>query len=249
MEYTEEYYLSLIEKHFNLELSDSELKIVEEKLLMDSNFAKLYEQYKESRELVNNTFPSDASTKSYNDLENLIAKGDETEKSRFASWKNIFYVAAACISILIVGFLVIDSYSKPNIEVLSKNAWNKNIGLDYYTIRSSGSDSIKMTFLSAYESYKQRDYKQAISVLKSLNSNDLYYEDALLITGLSHHHLGNNTTAINKLQALRKFPTGKKANVARWYLGLIYLDENDLKEAGKYLIIPEKKYSEIKLIE
>ena len=249
MENTEAYYLTLIEKYFNLDLSESELKIVEEKLLTDSSFTDLYNLYKESNELVNNTYQQNSQTKSYSEIAEIISKENEIEKSKSISLKNMFYAVAACMALLIVSILILETSSDPDIELLSKNAWDKNMGLDNYTIRNGSRDSIKTVFLSAFDAYKQKEYQESIDILINFNSNDLYYEDALLIRGLSQYHLENNNAAIKTLEKLMKFPTGKKANVARWYLGLIHIDNKNLDDARKYLVIPEGKQSEIKLIE
>jgi len=249
MEDTKEYYLILIEKYFNLDLSDSELKIVEEKLLTDSSFIDLYNLYRESNDIVNESYQRKSQIKSYGEIESIVSEEIEFRKNKQTSFKKIFYATAACMVILIVSFLIIESFTGPDIELLSRNAWEKNIGLDYYTIRNSKRDSIKTVILSATEAYKQKEYKGAIDILVNFNSNDLYYEDALLIKGLSQYRMKNQKAAVNTLETLMNFHTGKKANVARWYLGLIYLDGKNMNDARKYLIIPDGKYSEIKLIE
>ena len=189
MENKEDYYLSLIEKYVNLDLSESELEVVEEKLQSDEDFISAFRLYQESRAIVNE------------------------------------YVTD------------------------SAQAWDQDIGLDYLQIRNTGKDSLRGVLLLGFDYYDQNDFENSIEALQDFKAGDLYFEDALLIRGLSNYQLGNREKAIDLLSTLKDFPTGKKANVAKWYLGLIYLSENNELEAGKYIEIPENPDTGIKIIE
>ena len=71
------------------------------------------------------------------------------------------------------------------------------------------------------------------------------YQDALLLRSLSLHKLNQIDTAIKTLDTLQNF----NPVIAKWYKGLIYLSNNQIEKAEKFIIIPNNTDDSIKLKE
>ncbi|MEL6560549.1 MAG: hypothetical protein AAFQ94_20325 [Bacteroidota bacterium] len=249
MENKEDYYLSLIEKYVNLDLSESELELVEEKLQNDEAFITSFRLYQESQAIVNEYRPDSAKQKTYGELAQVLANNSK-KQGRGITMNTAFAVVAASIAILIVTvFLIHNSEEERDLKLMAQQAWDQDIGLDYRQVRNTENDSARGVLLLGFDYYDQNDYQNSIDALQDFKAGDLYFEDVLLIRGLSNYQLGNREKAIDLLSTLKEFPTGKKANVAKWYLGLIYLSENNELEAGKYIEIPDNPDTGIKIIE
>jgi len=70
-----------------------------------------------------------------------------------------------------------------------------------------------------------------------------------LLRGLSLYQSENTDAALKTLDTLSQYPSGKKSQVARWYIGLIHLEQGNMDAASKFLIIPTTTNKEIKLKE
>lgn len=249
IENTEDYYLSLIEKYVNLDLSEAELELVGEKLQHDEAFIHAFRLYQESQAIVNEYAPDRTKQKTYDEIEQVVTS-DPKEQGRGIAMSTVFALVAAAISILIVTvFLINNSDDERDLKLMAQQAWEQGLGLDYRQVRNTENDSMRSVLLVGFDYYDENAYQNAIDALRGFKAGDLYYEDALLIQGLSYYQLGNQDQAIDLLITLKEFPSGKKANVAKWYLGLIYLAENNELEAGKYIEVPAKPGSGIKIIE
>ena len=235
--------LEIIVRFFNMELSEEELEGFEKRLTNDQAFAEKVDIYEESQSLVNETF------------------GDSVQAERTEQWKEAirhpessgrkfrYLSIAAAILVLLIAWQGYQFLSAPDYQALVENAWQKEVGLDYYAVRSNNPDEYRQEFLKGFDLFKAGKYQGSIQQLEKIANVSPYFEDAMLIIGLSQYKKGDSEGAINTLEGLKDYPTNKNAKTAQWYLGLIFLENDDLDNASKWLILPQKSNEEILLKE
>jgi len=240
--------IEYIERFFNLELSEEELRVFENRIETEPELAAKLDTYKESIDLVEKKHATDLEKIRLDQWKKTLLNKEKETKTIPISWKWVGGIAASLV-LVFFGWQYANHNQEQNLDTLVADSWNKNIGLDYLKMRTTNRDSLQGLILKAFDAYEAKNYKKAMFILEPFDSKTLYYEDALLIKGLSLYKTGNTTSALQSLKTLSEFPTKKKAKVALWYQGLIYLDLGDKKAAKKYLELPNNKNSEIKLKE
>ncbi len=240
--------IDLIIRCFDLALSDTELEAFEQQLLNDSAFRNKVETYKEAQRLINKNYPSNAEQLRFKKWKRLLKKQEAEKLIKRPSWKWLGGIAAACILFFSIWQLTFTS-SSPNMEQHITNAWNKKVGLDYTAFRNATKDTIKQKIVTAFKFYKTKNYQSALNALRHYKTATPYYEDVLLLKGLSYYRKGKTTIALKTLDTLSLYPTGKKRDVARWYLGLIHLEQGNTKVAKRFLVLPENSNETITLKE
>ncbi|WP_108867210.1 tetratricopeptide repeat protein [Aquimarina aquimarini] len=241
----EEKDIELIARYFDLALSGSELSVFEKRMSEDSQFLNKVELYGESNAFINKKYQTEEEISRAKKWDDLMYS-DQKTKGKVIPWRWIGGIAAV-FAVLFFGWQY--TISEPDYEYASKEAWNKKIGLDYTQMRGESDDSLKTNIHKAYYKYTKQEYQEAIDILDHFDSSVLYYEDALLLQGLSYYKSRDTIKALKKLKTLSDYPTQKKAKVARWYMGLIYLDKKNIKKAKQFLKLPTNKDSVIRLKE
>ncbi|WP_159090701.1 tetratricopeptide repeat protein [Aquimarina aquimarini] len=232
-----------IMKYFDLALSNEELFVFEERMHQDIEFCKKVRLYEKSNAVV---VQKTQTQKEYNRLEewNFLVINYQRQKSKEIRWKWIGGIAAMFV-------LLIFSWKVSKMSTLEKlaldKAWSKKIGLDYTMIRGNRNDHLDMIIYTAYKEYENKQYELAIDAIDSFDSSMRYYEDALLIKGLAYYRLGQPNKALRIMELLSGYTTQKKAKVALWYRGLIYLDQGKIKKAKEFLELSNTFDSEIRL--
>jgi len=240
---TENKDLAIIERYFDLDLSDNELLSFEDRLSADPSFSQKVQLFQESIALVKNKYSDKEEIRRVNKWRSALEK---TTHEADDSWK-YWGIAASLFMALIIGLVVYTNQKTIDYEKLAQNGWDKKIGLDYNSLRTGSDDSLKINVLTAYHAYSNQKYDAALKALQSYKSKDLYYEDALFIKSLTLYEMGQIKQSIQGLTELSKYPTGKNSKVALWYKGLIYLSTKQLDSAKSYLKIPADDSSELKL--
>ncbi len=236
-----------IERFFNLELSDDELVEFEAKLENESEFAQKFDNYKLSMDLVGKEYTPN-SEKARIEKWRATINEEKSTKVITPRWKWIATIAASFL-LLFFGWQYSKNVQHQDLASIIQDSWDKKIGLDYRMMRTVDRDSLQQVVLSAFDAYEGEEYGKAISILEPFTPKTLYYEDALLIKGLSLYRAGRVQDGLKTLEILSKFPSRKKAKVALWYQGLIYLDLDDKEAAKKFLKLPDEETSEIFLKE
>ncbi len=236
-----------IERYFNLELSDEELVEFEERIESDPGFANKLDIYQESINLVEKKYTSN-SEKIRLEKWRAITNEGKGSKTITLHWKWIAGIAASVV-MAFFGWQYTSNTKQQSLATITQASWDKKIGLDYRMMRTTNRDSLQQVIINAFDAYEEEKFKDAIAILEPFVYTTLYYEDALLITGLSQYRAGNTADALKTLETLSKYPSGKKAKVALWYQGLIYLDLGDKKAAKKFLLLPNNQNVEIRLKE
>lgn len=229
-----------IVRYFELKLSETELQEFETRLLNDPEFLKKLIIYKNSIDFVEQSYNTEEHITRINKWKALI---NQKKKNTYIwAWSSV-----AALLILFFGLLIIKQKKQSDFDTVLKDSWNKKIGLDYNSLRGAEEDSLSKIILYAFNNYEDGNYSMAIDTLYSFNWNSPYFEDALLIKALSEYKRGNLKLSIQILDTLARYPSKKKAKVALWYKGLIYLELGDTISAKQMLVLPNKQNSEIKL--
>ncbi len=239
--------IEYIEKFFNLELSEDELSVFETRLENEPEFAQKLKNYRLSVDLVEEKYTSDLE-KVREEKWRAIVNEEKDPKIIKLNWKWIVGVAASFL-LLFFGWQYTENTKQVDLAKIAQDSWDKKIGLDYRMMRTTNRDSLQQVIVNAYDAYEDKKFKDAITILEPFISTTIYYEDALLIKGLSHYRLGNVEQSLKTLETLSSFPSGKKSKEALWYQGLIYLDLGDKKAAQEFLVLPNTKDQNIKLKE
>ncbi len=230
-------------KYFELALSKEELFVFEERMHQDLEFYKKVKLYEKSNAVVVQKIQTQ---KEYNRIKewNFLVMSYQQKKSKEIQWKWIGGMAAMFV-------LLFFSWKISNMSALKElaleEAWNKKIGLDYTMIRGDKDDDLDMVIYTAYIEYENKQYELAIDAIDSFDSSMRYYEDALLIKGLAYYRLGQPNKALRIMELLSGYPTQKKAKVALWYQGLIYLNQGNIQKAKEFLELSNTFDSEIRL--
>ncbi|KAA1244781.1 tol-pal system YbgF family protein [Aquimarina sp. RZ0] len=236
---------ALINKIVDLALSDTELSALKERLYLDPDFKKKVSCYLESEAIVNQHYETAQNHEQIATWKEILDI-EITSTRKKNTWKWIGGIAASFL--LFFGILQTSlNIKNPELTVILKESWNKKIGLDYNTLRGADKNLLKTRVLTAFRYYENKEYDKTIQELSELKTTMPYYEDALLLRGLSLFKIGNIDEALKTLDTLSRYPTGKKNKEALWYKGLIHLELGNIKLAKRFLKIPDKKNTEIKL--
>jgi len=236
-----------IEKYFHFEMDEDELALFDQRIHTNAQLAQLVQVYKESDSIVSQIYKG-ASEKDRTQQWRTLLNENTDSKTRNIQWRWIASIAASLL--VLIGLWKINEYrSKPNLSQLIAASWNQHIGLDYNTTRGIIDTDAKTIIKTAFDYYEDHKYTLALKTLKPFILDTEFYEDALLLRGLSYYKLENVDKAILSLDSLSKYPSRKKAKVARWYMGLIHLELGNRKAAGQFISISKKKISVIELKE
>ncbi len=237
--------IQIIERYFDLELSEEELKDFEDKMENNHLFSENVKAYKLGLDELD-TLCKEEQKERMDRWESLIQNEtqSQTQFKRPKSAKVIVlrWVAgiAASIMIFVVGKQFIGTTSPVDMASALQVAWDKEVGLDYASLRSTTIDTEKAIIMEAYHAFDDKAYDKVMTILKEYPPQRTYYEDALFLQALSRYKKGEINTALQTLDKVIDFESGRKREVAKWYKGLIYLGENDLESAKKYIIFPQK---------
>ncbi|MEW7280329.1 tetratricopeptide repeat protein [Aquimarina sp. 2201CG1-2-11] len=238
--------ITFIIRYFDFDLSEDELLVFEKRIEDDPEFAKKVTLYKDSIDIVEEAYQTNADKARIEQWKTQL-NANQKAKSNKLSWKWIGGIAAT-IALLFFGWQL-NTKSQQNIEVALTEAWHKKVGLDYKSLRNTKHDSLKSILLTAVDSYENEQYQYAINTLARFNTTIPYYEDALLIKGLSYYKKGAIEKALQTLDTLTQHHTQRKAKVARWYQGLIYLEMGKKQKAKEFLQLPNRHNPAIQLKE
>lgn len=235
----------LITRFFDFDLSEKELLIFEERLAKDIGFEKKFQTYVNAQKSVNDSFAFPEEKLRQQQWKTIL---HTEEKNSNTPWKWIGSIAAGFILVFSI-WQGSSSFQKSNMDQLIADSWNKKIGLDVNLTRGESLDSLKQQINTAYDLYNRKKYEAVVGLFNRYAFSAVYYEDALLLKGLSNYKIGNTEIALKTLDTLASYRTGKKAKVAQWYQGLIYLEQGNIKTASEFLKLPDDTNGEIKLKE
>ena len=242
--------IDLIERYFDLELSEQELTYFEKKLVKDKVLFQKVKTYKESLEEVESIYQEEKE-QLISDWKSILEQEDLTssKKSKVIPLKLI----AAAAAVLIFMVLLKQWYGEPqhantDLAIELQNAWDKEIGLDYMNLRSGTMDNPdKSIITNAYLAYRNGEFDHVSDILNNYSKEQEFYEDALLLKALAAYKKGSVEEAIQMLEAIMEYPSGRKKDVAQWYKGLLLIEKKDLEAAKKYILLTEESSGSVRI--
>lgn len=223
-----------ISDYFNLELSEKEMLLFEERMKDDSSFAKKVKVYKESVEIVDKIDPNSEEKLRQEKWRNSIK---ENRRTKIVQLQRFIGIAAS----LLIAFTLINYLFSNDSDSQIEKAWNKRVGLDF--VLRSTMDSVTLSVSEALFEYENKDYKKVLNTLKKYDSTSYPYSDVLILRALAYYKLKDSQKALRYLDTLSSF----RPNVSKWYRGLIYLENDEIEKATLYLNIPNNPQKEITL--
>ena len=257
----------LIEKFLKNTLSDKERTSFMTRMASDASFKEHVILEQQLFEVLGDTYWSFATneknarvvaykkileSKETQQLKTTIAETIEHHKQQASkssgkhtfSLSFILKVAAVFLIFCISAFWYFSSNTAIDYAAASKRAWDKNIGLDF-ALRSNATDTVKISLEKALYYYSHQEYDSVLSTLKPYRTANNQYKDILLMRALAHYRLHHTETALATLDSVAT--TAPK--IAKWYRGLIFLDQHKTEEASLLLELPSEATQEIKLKE
>jgi tetratricopeptide (TPR) repeat protein len=221
--------IALVEKYFDAELNDAELKTFTTRLESDENFKLLVEQEKALIAAVRYEGAA-ANLQFLEDLESKLQKETPIRLSS-APPKWYYYAAAAVIGITVVVAVFMNSF-KENPDQLFQAYFTPYPNMFEPALRSNQSVDSKRS--EAFQAYEQGNYQKAATLFTDLLKDD---KDApmLLLLGNSNLILGNLEEAKANFITLNQDFDDLDMQ-AKWYLSLCYLKSGEiekLKEKSK----------------
>lgn len=220
--------IALVEKYFDAELSDAEMKEFDGRIQRDENFKMLVEH---ERALIAAIRFEGAATdlKFLKDLESKLQQQTPLSISRSAG-KWYYYAAAAIAGIAVMVFAYVSTFKENNDE-LFQAYFTPYPNMFEPTVRSSESVESKRT--EAFKAYEGGDYQKAASLFSDLLEENK--EPGMLLL------LGNSNLMLGRLdEAKANFLTLNKDYdeldiQAKWFLSLCYLKGGETEKATAIL--------------
>lgn len=218
--------IMLIERYFDAELSEEEIKNFSLRVEVDDAFKSLVQREKIIIGAIRNQGLLD-NLQYLKSVEEKI-QGNQTQLGLTPNRTWYYYAAAAVVTLLIaVTFL------------LPKEASNDELFAKYFTTYPNlfeptmrGSDRVSKR-TEAFQAYERKDYQSAATLLTAL-LEEKRDSEVLLILGNTNLMLGDTRKAQeNFLTLINEFDDFDIP--AKWYLSLCYLKSGDTENARKLL--------------
>ncbi|MEO0555743.1 MAG: tetratricopeptide repeat protein [Bacteroidota bacterium] len=218
----EAHDIDLIEKAIDQELSESEKLEFEKKLQSSGEFKAYYDQQQSLldhlRAYKKNEVRNELKAL-YDDFKN---EKEFTSTSRFSSW--LKYGIAAALAIVVAVFIW---------RITNAPKTTQQLYTEYYTpyeggplLRGEEQDSMQM----ALSAYYRHEYEKALSLFLRLEGPKRF-----LLIGNCYMNLEDYQKAERALKEEYSKPDTPYKDEARWYLALLYLQQNQKENAVKAL--------------
>jgi TolA-binding protein len=220
--------IALVEKYFDSELNDAEMKTFTMRMVSDENFKALVDQEKVLIAAIR--YEGAVSNLKY--LEDLEVKLEKETPLRLGSapTKWYYYAAAAVIGITAVVAVFMNNFRNQPDE-LFQAYFTPYPNMFEPTTRSNEAVDSKRN--DAFQAYEQGDYEKAASLFKDL-LKEKKEAGMMLLLGNSNLILGNVEEAKENFVALNK-DFDELDMQAKWYLSLCYLKKGETEKARAIL--------------
>jgi tetratricopeptide (TPR) repeat protein len=216
--------IALVEKYFDSELNDDELKNFTTRVQSDENFKLLVEQEKALIAAIR--FEGAAANLQY--LEELETKLQKETPVRLntGSTRWYYYAAAAVIGTTILVAVFMNSFDE-NPDQLFQAYFAPYPNMFEPTTRSA--ESVDSKRADAFQAYEQGNYQRAATLFSDL-LNENKEPGMLLLLGNSNMMLGKLDEAKANFITLNKDYDDLDMQ-AKWYLSLCYLKTGEIDKA------------------
>ena len=220
--------IALVEKYFDSELNDAELKNFTLRMESDENFKSLVEQEK----VLISAIRYEGAVSSLKYLEDLELKLQKETPILLSSGstKWYYYAAAAAVGIIVVAAVFMNTF-KDRPDELFQAYFTPYPNMFEPTTRSN--ESVDSKRKEAFRAYERGDYQKAAALFKDLLS-DNKEAGMMLLLGNSNLILGHVDEAKENFITLNK-DFDELDIQAKWYLSLCYLKSGETERARAIL--------------
>jgi len=220
--------IALVEKYFDAELSDLEMKHFTSRIESDEKFKTLFEQEKALVGAIRHQGLQD----NLQYLKTLEANMQETVhlKPNWGIKKWYYYAAAATVGIIILSKVLITSFTETP-DQLFEAYFTPYPNMFEPTVRDNNTVVSKRT--EAFQAYEQHDYQKAAILFKDLLKTNKE-PGILLLLGNANLILGNLDEAKENFTTLNK-DFDELDMQSKWFLSLCYLKSGDIERARTML--------------
>jgi TolA-binding protein len=211
---TDNGHIELFERYRNGDLSNSEFKEFEARLVYDSEFKGDYDHYEALEEGIKAHFRNKLKSK----LQEMDKMMDNSAIKR-SHPKRILIWSSAVAACLLIGVLVLQRFSSNKYELIEEEYWTEEAGLPVKM-------SSKGKYDDAMNAYKLGEYEKANFLLeKTASDTSTYFQ------GVIAYKLNDYKASKGFFKQIRK--TSLYFHNAQFRLGLILLSEGDLSSAKR----------------
>ncbi len=208
-------HIEIFERYRNGDLSESELREFEARLVYDSEFKEAFEQYVAFEVGIKTHFRNELKSK----LQETDKVLDNPKGQKKNNAKRILIWSTSVAASIIIGVLLFQHFSSSNHVELAQQYWPAEPGLPVKM-------STKGKYDGAMNAYKLGEFDKANSLLNKISSDTSYY-----FQGVIAFEQNDNTKAKGFFNQIDK--NSIYHNNAQFRLGLISLSEGDLRSAKK----------------
>lgn len=244
-----------IEEYFNGDMNDIEEKQFIKELKSNKELKDQYDKFILSFKVLNNL--GNPSEQAINELLamkelhdcNKVQKNKSGFKIRFFKAKSFpIRGIAAAITILIISSAIYLLYDRQQFDTASVLQLHFDSYQDFEEITPISSEDFssenETLFLNGYEAQKNRNFKIAIPVLKSLIERPYKENWSKLLLGISYIGTGDFDQAIKSLSELKEHErklSREMTIVSAYYLALAYIGNGDFEEGMEQLSVILKR--------
>ncbi len=232
--------IELIENYFERNLSDSEMKDFETRLLIDIEFKEEFELYKNVVAGIKESGEANLKAK-LKEADSEIDKGAKELSIKKSNKKRIYIlsIAASFLLIVVAGFLW-KMNQNPNLSTIASKYYEKDKGLP---VTMSVSEN---NFNTLMNKYKTADYSRAKLDLDLLLKNNSNNDTVIYYLGVVEYELTNYTQAELQFKSIKSESSFYQK--AEYRLLLAYLQKNKIVDAksiaSKIALNPNHLYFE-----
>lgn len=212
---TDNGHIEIFERYRNGDLSEVQLREFEARLVYDSEFKEVFEQYEAIEAGIKTHFRNELKFK----LQEVDKVMDNPKGKKKNNVKRILIWSTSFAACLLIGVLLFQHFSSINTIELAEQYWPAEPGLPVKL-------STKDKYDDAMIAYKLGNYDKATSLLKKIPTDTSYY-----FQGIIAFEQNDNTKAKGFFNQIGK--NSIYTNTAQFRLGLISLSEGDLNSAKK----------------
>lgn len=156
-------YIELFERYRNEDLSDSELKDFEARLVYDSEFRHAFEEYQRVEDGIKNHFRNELKSK----LQEVDEKMDNIPKGNQGKLRILIWGSSIAAAI-VVGVFIFQHFSTPNYNNIAQQYWPHEGG---FPVKMSS----KAKYDDAMNAFKLEEYDKAVKLLQDIKSDTSSY--------------------------------------------------------------------------
>ncbi len=159
-------------------------------------------------------------------------KNEATPVVKMKPFKKYYYLIAASVTLLILGF----SFLYLNDQAQPDQLYDDNFRAFDNVLNIRGADQESTALQEALVYYEQENYKYALSKFDQLADTISQYKDfVLLYMGISHACTSDLDQAVRYLEKSLSISKPPLTTTVQWYLALVHLKKLNIEKSKVYL--------------